>query len=118
MAIISDPTEEHLYILESERELEEHQQTKWYYRTPTGREMAKIQKTAGFDGKDSSTASLVLAEAVRLCLVRWENLLDRKGQEMPFSPEARDRLSYPVMAELGGEILNSAELSMGGAKNC
>lgn len=127
--IAIDPVSERRYILKAERGLPPEEQSVFILRPLTLRESNAIEDmTVGVGEGDGMTirSGSVRTRALEYGLIGWENVLDSKGNEVPFdgtrqkrggvefiSPNSKtlERLPRSVQHELAEAITTGSDLT-------
>jgi len=115
MPVLCDPKSEFEIVLETDKDIENP--PTFVYRPLSTREWKKVGLV--FDqmnrGETSGIVEQIdiIMEAVSVGLLRWENVFDREGNEVPFDVKDLDLIITPVEAssDLMGKILSSGQMT-------
>ena len=115
MPILCDPKSEFNLVLESDKDKENP--PTFVYRPLSTREWKKVGSVFDQMNRGQATGIVeqidIIMDAVSVGLLRWENVFDRDGNEIPFDIKELDTILTPVEAsgDLMGKILSSGQMS-------
>lgn len=85
----------------------------WKLKVLTSRELAKVMEKVkeSVDQETFRIPAEAAYQAYSLGVVGWEDAVDEEGAEIAFSPAQKEKVAFPVMLELGMEVVNRSQLT-------